>query len=446
MSAQEDPWGRSRACFAELEGWLNSTEATALSHAELEDELDRRGRELLRQMLQGQLDLRAMRERRAEEVRDTDGVRHGAVETGHTRSLGTIFGVVSVTRLAYRRRGHANLYPADGRLNLPQEHHSHRLRRLSAIEGSRGSFEEATAAIRRTTGRRLGKRQVEALAARAAADVEEFYAHRRPPPGAQDDVLISNAAVQAVGSVQDLTLEDYAWVLGVDLWGVVHGVKAFLPHLLERPESHVVTIGSANSLVPFPTASAYVAAKHAVDGFTGALEQELAGTPVRVSIVYPGTLATDAARRARHVTTTEAGATRQRALTSPERAARLIARGVERNRSRIYVGADMRALAVANRVAPPDHPPGAGLGGTPGDGTHRDGVPPPHQPVHRRVQLRRRDAGDHAAGSVRFTRTPRYPRRTRPSTAAGRALRSPDSHGGRATTMARLSAMRTTYA
>ena len=78
-------------------------------------QLDTRGRELLRQMVQGQLELRALRERRADEVKDADDVRHGAVETGHTRPLTTIFGVVSVTRLAYRRRGHANLYPGDGR-------------------------------------------------------------------------------------------------------------------------------------------------------------------------------------------------------------------------------------------------------------------------------------------------------------------------------------------
>ena len=128
MSAEGDPFGGSRACFAELVGWLEGAEAAGLSHAELEDELDRRGRELLRQMLQGQLDLR---ERRAAQVKDADGVRHGAVETGHTRPLETIFGPVSVTRLAYRRRGHANLYPADGQLNLPHEHHSHGLRRLA---------------------------------------------------------------------------------------------------------------------------------------------------------------------------------------------------------------------------------------------------------------------------------------------------------------------------
>ena len=189
MSAEQDPFDRSRACFAQLVGWLEGSEAAASSHAELEDELDRRGRELLRQMVQGQLELRALRERRADEVKDADDVRHGAVETGHTRPLTTIFGVVSVTRLAYRRRGHANLYPGDGRLNLPPEQHSHGLRRLAAVEGSRGSFEEATAAIARTTGQQLGKRQVETLAARAAIDVEDFYATRRPPPGGHDTDL-----------------------------------------------------------------------------------------------------------------------------------------------------------------------------------------------------------------------------------------------------------------
>jgi hypothetical protein len=78
-------------------------------------------------------------------------------------------------------------------LNLPHEHHSHGLRRIAAIEGSHGSFQEATAAINHATGQRLGKRQVEALAARAACDVEDLYASRRPPPGEPGDVLVISA-------------------------------------------------------------------------------------------------------------------------------------------------------------------------------------------------------------------------------------------------------------
>lgn len=188
-----DPFIGSRACFEELVGWLETTEASALSHGELEAELDARGRHLLRTMLQGQLDLRALRETRAEEVNDADGIAHGAVESGHVRPLSTIFGTVSVARLAYRRRGHANLYVTDGQLNLPRERHSHGLRRLAAIEGSRGSFEQATEAIGRTTGQGVGKRQVEQLASRAATDIEDFYATRPHLPADKADVLVISA-------------------------------------------------------------------------------------------------------------------------------------------------------------------------------------------------------------------------------------------------------------
>lgn len=85
-------------------------------------------------------------------------------------------------RLAYHGPGRANLHPADAALNLPEEKHSHGLRRLASVEAARGSFEEAAAAIDRATGMRLGKRQVEQLTARTAVDFDGFYAHRRPPP------------------------------------------------------------------------------------------------------------------------------------------------------------------------------------------------------------------------------------------------------------------------
>ncbi len=164
-----------------------------MSHSELEEQLDRRGRELLRQMLQGQLDLRALREQREAQVADADGVRHGCIEADHSRPLTSVFGTVTVTRLAYRHRGHANLYPADAALNLPVERHSHGLRRLAALEASRGSFDEARAALGRATGSSVGKRQVEQLTTRAAADVADFYATRRKLPAAEGDVLVVSA-------------------------------------------------------------------------------------------------------------------------------------------------------------------------------------------------------------------------------------------------------------
>ncbi|HZW43706.1 MAG TPA: ISKra4 family transposase [Dermatophilaceae bacterium] len=183
----------SRESFEQLLGWLEGGLATEMTHAELEDELEDRGRELLRRMLQDHLSLRTATEQRLEDVADADGVVHAAVEAGHRRALASIFGQVQSERLAYRHRGHANLYPADAALNLPIERHSHGLRRLAAIESSRGSFEQATAAITRATGQRIGKRQVEALAGRAAVDVADFYALTKPPEAGEGDVLVLSA-------------------------------------------------------------------------------------------------------------------------------------------------------------------------------------------------------------------------------------------------------------
>ncbi len=98
-----------------------------------------------------------------------------------------------MNRLAYRANGRANLHPADAVLNLPAERHSHGLRQLGALEASRGSYAEAAAAIARASGVVLGKRQLEGLAARAAADFESFYAARRPVPAEACDVLVISA-------------------------------------------------------------------------------------------------------------------------------------------------------------------------------------------------------------------------------------------------------------
>jgi len=184
-----EEFGRSRACFDDIAGWLEGTESASLSHAELEDDLDRRGRELLRRLLQDHLDLRAGREARLE-VGDVDGIAHRSVEAGHTRALSTVFGAVSVERLAYRHRGATNLHPADGALNLPDERYSHGLRRLAAVESTRGSYDDAAEAIGRATGVAVAKRQVEELTARSAADVDDFYATSMPEPADSNDVLV----------------------------------------------------------------------------------------------------------------------------------------------------------------------------------------------------------------------------------------------------------------
>jgi hypothetical protein len=178
-------------------------------HGELEARLQVDAREQYRLLLQGHLDERAAREPRRSRVTGSDEVPRRRVENGHSRGLVSVFGSVTVTRKAYRAAPAApagpagaqaggagktagNLYPADAVLNLPVGKHSAGLTRLAATEAVRGSFEDAQEAIERVTGVRVGKRQVEELAAVAAVDVDAFYAARRPAP-CPDRVLMLQA-------------------------------------------------------------------------------------------------------------------------------------------------------------------------------------------------------------------------------------------------------------
>jgi hypothetical protein len=177
-AARDDAFARSRECFRELEDWLSSEEAAGLQHADLEEQLETRGRELERRLLQDRLDASAAAEVRRHDVTGPDGAARTRAERGRTRPLMSKFGQVTVSRIAYRSPGLCNVHPGDAALNLPEEKHSHGLRKLAAIESARGSMGGAGDAIARATGVRIGKRQVEELARRAAAHVEEFYARR----------------------------------------------------------------------------------------------------------------------------------------------------------------------------------------------------------------------------------------------------------------------------
>ncbi|MGD0935763.1 MAG: ISKra4 family transposase [Streptosporangiaceae bacterium] len=183
-------FAQSRAYYGELEQWLSGEEAGQLRHADLEEQLQDRGRELLRRLHQDHLDLLAAREQRRDGVTGADGIARTRAEKGHGRAMATVFGQVTVTRIAYRAPGAANAHLLDEALNLPAEKQSHGLRKLTAIESARGSFGDAAAAITRATGVRMGKRQVEELARRAAADVDAFYAGRRPGRAPDEHVLV----------------------------------------------------------------------------------------------------------------------------------------------------------------------------------------------------------------------------------------------------------------
>ena len=190
VPAQDEAFAESGKCFSELEDWMASEDAAGLQHGELEEQLDARGRELLRRLFQDRLDLTAAQEERRHDVAGEDGVVRTRAEKGRGRPLVTKFGQVTVSRIAYRSPGLPNVHPADAALNLPEEKHSHGLRKLTAVEAARGSMADAQAAVTRATGVTIGKRQLEDMARRAAAHVEAFYAWRLVSPAPEGWPLI----------------------------------------------------------------------------------------------------------------------------------------------------------------------------------------------------------------------------------------------------------------
>jgi short-subunit dehydrogenase len=142
--------------------------------------------------------------------------------------------------------------------------------------------------------------------------------------------------------------------MGINFWGVVYGTKAFLPHLIDSGDGHLVNISSVFGLIAVPGQSGYHAAKFAVRGFTESLRQEMlvAGHPVGVSCVHPGGVKTDIARAARSEMDERERAERFEKLArlTPAQAAKIILRGVEHRRARILVGTDAQAFDLMQRA------------------------------------------------------------------------------------------------
>jgi hypothetical protein len=181
VAATAGPFTEARERYVALEALLAGADSRSSTHDQVEDLIDRHGREVLRALLQGHLDLRAQAETRPDPPPvGVDGVPRTRTERGHTRRLVSQFGQVTVTRNAYRAPKTGNLHPADAALNLPVGLYSHTLARRLALEATRGSFDDAVDAVARATGQVLGKRLTVELVRDCAADVTGFYARARP--------------------------------------------------------------------------------------------------------------------------------------------------------------------------------------------------------------------------------------------------------------------------
>ncbi|GAB6097199.1 SDR family NAD(P)-dependent oxidoreductase [Desulfatiferula olefinivorans] len=176
------------------------------------------------------------------------------------------------------------------------------------------------------------------------------------------DIVINNAGVAAVSSVEDHSIDDYEWLMGINFWGVLYGSKFFIPYLLRSPEALIVNISSVFGMVPMPHLSSYNAAKFAVRGFSEALSHELYHTPIRVMTVYPGGVKTDFAKRARFGSTPQKKTHQEFntlfekfSMSTPESTARAIVRGIRKNKRRVLIGPDARSGDLLVRLFPVGH-------------------------------------------------------------------------------------------
>lgn len=175
------------------------------------------------------------------------------------------------------------------------------------------------------------------------------------------NILINNAGVAISETLEDVTYDDFEWLMGINLWGVIYGCKAFLPYLRKEPEANIVNISSVFGIFTYPYNGTYCTAKYAVRGFTETLCQELKHTSVRVSCVHPGGIRTNIMRNARFYKTQLPSMTREDAarifdtvfaFTTADKAARVIIDGIRKDKHRIMVGPDSYVYDWLKRLMP----------------------------------------------------------------------------------------------
>lgn len=186
--ASDSPFCEADAAMDRIKERLTSTEAMSMSLSEIERLVSTEGHEVLRELVQAHVDLRAAKEQ-VVEVIGADGIERSQVREG-TRTVETPHGEIAVTRKLYQAAGVDGLAPLDAALGLPSEHYSLEVRRLVAEESPRASFDEVVELISKRTGAHVPKRQVEELTVRAAQDFDAFYDRRLREPEATNDLLV----------------------------------------------------------------------------------------------------------------------------------------------------------------------------------------------------------------------------------------------------------------
>ena len=193
----------------------------------------------------------------------------------------------------------------------------------------------------------------------ADAQAIAAYADRVETTLGKADYVFNVAGLTRVGNFLDTPLESMEKVMNVNYWGVVRMTKAFMNQILAK-KGTLVNISSVFGLIGYAGQTHYCASKFAVRGFTETLAQELKGTGVGICCVHPGGVATNVARNAEVDKMPVGDATREEldanfdkmAITSPEKAAKVILKGAAKKKRRILIGGDARFISIVSRLFP----------------------------------------------------------------------------------------------
>lgn len=186
------------------------------------------------------------------------------------------------------------------------------------------------------------------------AAVEKFFNDAIAAFGYVDGIINNAGIIQPFIKVNELGYEAIERVMNVNFYGTLYITKTFLPHLLTRPEAHIMNISSMGGFLPVPGQSIYGASKAAVKLLTEGLHSELADTNVKVTIVFPGAVNTNITKNSGLNVPAQSGTKQQASMKSlsAAKAAEIMINGMERNDFRVLVGSDATFMDRLYRLNP----------------------------------------------------------------------------------------------
>jgi short-subunit dehydrogenase len=229
---------------------------------------------------------------------------------------------------------------------------------LALADRDEGGLQTVAAEIAKTSQRKVSLHRVD------VGNPEQIAAFAREAIAAHPalNILVNNAGVALLGGFHEFDQSQFEWLFNINFWGVVHSTRAFLPHLASQKAAHIVNVSSIFGIVAPPGQTAYSSAKFAVRGFSESLRHELqiAGSPVRLSVVHPGGIKTNIVRNMRAGSGVTDNERRVQSIerfdaitrTSPKDAALRIIKGIEKNEPRILIGGDARFMDLLQRFRP----------------------------------------------------------------------------------------------